>query len=123
MRRALALTLAFCTTMFAYLAARGEQTTETAMLGQEISAKVPSTWQIHVSWREEADRGGAYGRRQVSRSHAPNLPPRWKPGHLIAPSPALATKEPRARPGRPQPKRRTRSCSRGAERKTRLRSY
>jgi hypothetical protein len=52
MRIALALSLSCFAAAFASVAAYAEQTSETGMLANEIAAKVPADWQIHISWRD-----------------------------------------------------------------------
>jgi hypothetical protein len=51
MQKMIALGLACCTIGFGAFAARADSSPAVAMLGQEISSKVPSNWQVHVSWR------------------------------------------------------------------------
>lgn len=52
MRSIVALGLACCLTGLAKTAVFAGPSPEAAMLSQEIAAKVPPDWQIHVTWRE-----------------------------------------------------------------------
>ena len=51
MRMMLALTV-ICSSISAGVASRAEETREAVALTQEISARIPSDWQVHVSWRD-----------------------------------------------------------------------